>query len=82
MRPSLHTQRLIALCIAGAVALNFPLLALWDVDTRLFGLPLMPTALFAGWAVLIGCAAWIVHIKRKADSGDRDPGDDATSEDG
>ena len=67
MRPSLRTQRLIALCIAGAVMLNFPLLTLWDADARVFGLPLMPTALVALWAVLIGCAAWIVEVKRRAE---------------
>ncbi len=78
MRPSLRTQRLVALCIAGVVMLNFPLLTLWDADTTLFGLPLMPTALFAGWAALIGCAAWIVRIKHKADSDDREDDHDRT----
>jgi hypothetical protein len=78
MRPTLRTQRLVALCIAGVVMLNFPLLTLWDADTTLFGLPLMPTALFVGWAALIGCAAWIVHIKRKGEIEDRDDDDDGT----
>ena len=59
MRPSLKAQRLIALASAGAVMLNFPLLAL-----------------YTGWAVLIGCAAWIVHVKRKSDAEtDGDSGD-------
>ena len=35
------------------VLLNFPLLTLWDRDVTVFGLPLLPVALFAGWAVLI-----------------------------
>jgi hypothetical protein len=76
MRPSLKAQRLIALAVAGAVMLNFPLLALWDSSATVFGLPLLPLALYTGWAVLIGCAAWIVHVKRKSDAeSDGDSGD-------
>jgi hypothetical protein len=81
MRPSLKTQRLIALAVAGTVILNFPLLTLWDSDGRVFDLPLLPLALFVAWAVLIACAAWIVRIQRKAgapwgdddDTHDKDP---------
>jgi hypothetical protein len=79
MRPSLQTQRLIALAIAGAVMLNFPLLTLWDVHATVLGLPLLPVALFASWAVLIACAAWIVRIKSQGDAAggdDADPPDD------
>jgi len=72
MRNALRNHRLVALCVAGAVLLNFPLLTLWDTRTTLFGLPLMPLALFAGWAILIGIAAWIVESKRLPD----DDGDD------
>jgi hypothetical protein len=80
MRPSLQTQRLIALAVAGAVMLNFPLLTLWDVDATILGLPLLPVALFASWAVLIACAAWIVRVKVKGEAtggnDDADPSDD------
>lgn len=58
-RPS--TQRLVALFGAGWLALNFPLLTLWDRDVTVFGIPLMPFALFAGWAALIAAAAWIAE---------------------
>ena len=50
MLKGLGSQRLVALFFAGAVALNFPLLALWNLDAALFGLPLFPTALFMLWA--------------------------------
>jgi hypothetical protein len=66
----MRTQRLVALAVAGAVMLNFPLLTLWDTRATVFGLPLMPVALFAGWAVLIGLAAWIVESKRRDDEPD------------
>jgi hypothetical protein len=39
--------------------LNFPLLTLWDRGITVAGIPLMPAALFGGWALLIGLAAWI-----------------------
>jgi hypothetical protein len=59
MRDRLRSQRLVALCAAGALALNTPLLTLWDRDITFAGWPLLPVALFIGWAVLIGLAAWI-----------------------
>jgi hypothetical protein len=64
--------RLLGLAALGAVGFNFPFIALWDRTVTWFGLPLMALALFAGWAVLIGAAAWIVE---RGD--DRDDGDDA-----
>jgi hypothetical protein len=49
---------LLVLCAAGFVLFNFPMLVLWDRDTTVFGLPLLPLALFAIWAGLIGALAW------------------------
>ena len=45
---------------AGALLFNFPLLALWDRDVLIFGVPLFPAALFALWALLILLLAAIV----------------------
>lgn len=70
MRTRLRSQRLVALFAAGWALLNFPLLTLWDRDVTVGGWPLLPTALFVGWALLIGCAAWAVEA--------RDERDDAT----
>ncbi len=53
MKQRLGQQRLLALFAAGLLGFNFPLLALWDVDTTLLGLPLFPAALFLVWALLI-----------------------------
>jgi hypothetical protein len=55
----LRAQRLLALFALGWALLNFPLLTLWDRDVQVGGLPLLPLALFVGWAALIGAAAWI-----------------------
>ena len=64
MFSGLRAQRLLALFALGWLLLDFPLLTLWDQGVKIAGLPLLPLALFAGWAVLIGAAAWI------AESGD------------
>jgi len=61
MSDKLRSQRLIALFAAGWLALNFPLLTLWDRGFSVAGLPLLPTAVFCGWALLIGLAAWITE---------------------
>jgi hypothetical protein len=59
MTPAPRTPRLVALFAAGWLLLNFPLLTLWDRGLTVFGLPLLPTAVFVGWAALIGVAAWV-----------------------
>jgi hypothetical protein len=66
MPERLRNQRLVALFAAGWALLNFPLLTLWDRPVMLAGLPLLPLALFVGWAVLIVLAAWVAEA----------PGDD------
>jgi len=59
MTPAPRTPRLVALFAAGWLLLNFPLLALWDRGLTVGGWPLLPTAVFVGWAVLIAAAAWV-----------------------
>ena len=59
MHKGLGTQRLAALFMAGWMLLNFPLLALWDRDATVWGLPLFPTALFVLWGGLIAALGWI-----------------------
>ena len=61
MPKSLAAQRLLALFAAGWALLNVPLLTLWDRDATLLGVPLLPAALFLGWAALIALAGWIAE---------------------
>ena len=63
----LRDQRLLALFALGWLLLNFPLLTLWDRGLLVFGLPLLPLALFAGWAALIGAAAWVCEAEDEPD---------------
>ena len=50
-------QVLVALCAAGVALFNFPLLIVWDQPATVFGLPLLPVALFAVWGGLIAALA-------------------------
>ncbi|MGE0348610.1 hypothetical protein [Hydrogenophaga sp.] len=61
MFQGLAAQRLVALFFAGWALFNFPLLALWDHDATLWGLPLFPLALFGVWAALIAALAWVAE---------------------
>jgi hypothetical protein len=58
MTAHLHHQRLAALFAAALLLFNFPLLALWDRELTVFGVPLFPAALFFVWGVLIALLAW------------------------
>lgn len=58
MAARLLTQRLLALFGAGVLLFDFPLLRLWLGDATVFGLPLLPVALFGSWAALIALLAW------------------------
>jgi hypothetical protein len=53
MNSALWRERLLALFVAGALLFNFPLLAIWDRDATLGGVPLFPVALFLLWLGVI-----------------------------
>ncbi len=76
MFQGLVAQRLVALFMAGWALLSFPLLALWDHDARILGLPLFPLALFVIWALLIAVLAWVVERSAERDpaASERQPG--------
>jgi len=61
MLKKLGTQRLVALFFGALMALNYPLLALWNLDTTVWGLPLFPVALFGLWTALIAVLAWLLE---------------------
>lgn len=70
MAKGLTSQRLVALFGCGWVLLNFPLLGLWDVDATVFGVPLLPAALMALWALLIAAVAWLMERHNAGDTDD------------
>ncbi len=62
MKPSRESGAgLIVLAISGGLALNYPLLSLFDRDASVFGIPLQFMHLFVVWALLIGGIALLVE---------------------
>jgi len=61
----LLTQRLLALFAVGWLLWDFPLLRLWLSETTVFGLPLLPVALFGVWALLIVLLARLMEARVK-----------------
>jgi hypothetical protein len=65
-RPSLATERLLALFAAGWLVLNYPLLALFGRLGTVAGIPALYLYLFVAWALLIAGIALAVG---RADDG-------------
>jgi hypothetical protein len=58
---ALLAQRLLALFCGGWLLFGYPLLSLWLADREVLGLPLLPAALFAGWALVIALLAVLME---------------------
>ncbi len=54
-------QRLAAVFLFGAIALNFPILTLVSTNRTLFGVPVLYVYLFSAWAVIIGLMAIVIE---------------------
>ena len=52
-RPGMTGARSVALFLLGIVAFNAPLMAIFSVDTRVLGVPLLYLYLFLAWGALI-----------------------------
>jgi hypothetical protein len=61
MHERLLHQRLVALFVLALLVFNYPLIALWDHEATVLGLPLFPAALFGLWALLIVALAWLLE---------------------
>lgn len=56
-------SRFIALCMLGLVLFNFPVLALFNVDATVLGVPLLYAYLFVAWALLVALMAYVAERK-------------------
>ena len=54
-------QRLVALCMFGALLFNFPILALFNVSGTVFGVPVLYAYIFIAWAALIALMACVAE---------------------
>ncbi len=64
-------ERLVVLALAGVLALNYPLLELFNDARLVLGIPLLYLYLFLVWGGLIGLGAWVLEgkgpLRRRAD---------------
>jgi len=60
-RPSRVGQRLVGLFLLGCLLFNYPLLALFNVNASVLGVPLLYAYLFAAWAMLVALVAVIMQ---------------------
>jgi hypothetical protein len=55
------SHRFIALCMLGVVLFNYPILALFNVNGTLFGVPVLYVYVFVAWAALIAMMAYVAE---------------------
>ena len=56
-------QRLVALCLLGLLLFNYPLLAVFNVQGTLFGIPVLYAYFFVAWTVLIALMALVIELR-------------------
>ena len=56
-----RAPRLVALCMAGCLLFNYPILALFNVRGALLGIPVLYAYVFSVWALLILLMALVVE---------------------
>jgi hypothetical protein len=59
--PEAKSQRLVALCLLGALLFNYPILALFNRPVLFLGIPLVYAYIFAAWALLIALVGLVVE---------------------
>jgi len=60
-KSSWREQRLVALFLLGCLLFNYPLLALFNVRSMVFGVPVLYAYLFSAWVGLIVLAAAVME---------------------
>ena len=61
MSDSQHNARMVAVAALAVLLLNYPVLALFDVDANVVGVPVLWAYLFTAWAVVIAVVAWVTR---------------------
>jgi hypothetical protein len=62
-KPRRRGERLVALVLAGGLALNYPLLAVFDSPARVLGIPVAFLYLFLVWLGFIVLAAMVLESR-------------------
>ena len=58
-------QRLAALCLLGFVLFTYPVLAIFNVQSTVLGIPILYAYFFAAWGTLIALMALVVERDNK-----------------
>lgn len=61
MSERLRSPRLAAAAVLALLLFNYPFLAVFDVDVRVLGIPLLWAYLFTVWALVVALIAWLVR---------------------
>jgi len=61
MRDRLRGARLVATAVLALLMFNYPVLAVFDTDSLVLGVPVLWAYLFIVWAAVIALAAWIAR---------------------
>ena len=62
MKPSIKGQRLIAAFLFGCLVFNYPILALFNLDQSVFGIPVLFVYIFGIWLLLIVVMMIIIEM--------------------
>lgn len=62
-KPGPSGARLTCVFLAGCLLFSFPLMALFNVPGRIFGIPVLYAYLFAAWAALILLVAALMETR-------------------
>lgn len=61
-------KRLVGLFLLGSVVFNYPLLSLFNLKTRILGMPLLIIYIFSAWVLLILLAALTTKTRKEPPS--------------
>jgi len=56
-------KRLVALCMLGVILFNYPMLAVFNVDATVFGIPVLYAYIFSAWCLLTAGMTYVVEKK-------------------
>ena len=73
IRIDLKGARLIALFLLGLLFFNYPIIALFNRPTTLFGFPLLYLWLFAGWGLIIILVGLVTKLSSVFEVKSREP---------
>ncbi|CAB5114398.1 hypothetical protein D3OALGA1CA_2173 [Olavius algarvensis associated proteobacterium Delta 3] len=62
-KESVRNRRLVGVFLLGILLFNYPVLSLFNLTYRIFGIPLLYLYTFLAWAVIIGLIALVTKVK-------------------